>query len=125
MTNDDLYLAKTKSPASSGVASVSVLQFQVADTFFDIRDIGMQHILDIPVCKSVLVECQVFDSPPYLIDQSDSPVRILVETLYTRHRAVFYYLYDILCIVKQTGNTHYKFFFRKSHLFYQKLPVSC
>ena len=55
---------------------------------------------------------------------SDSPVRILVNAYDAQQLAVFHYLHDIRCIVKQPGNTHYKFFFRKSHLLYQVFPVS-
>lgn len=106
------------------VSPASVLQIQITDTFFDIRDISMQHILDILVCKPVFVESIMPDCLPYLINQSDSPVRILVNAYDAQQLAVFHYLHDIRCIVKQPGNTHYKFFFRKSHLLYQVFPVS-
>ena len=105
-------------------APASVLQFQITDTLFDVRDIGMQHILDILVCKPVFVESIMPDCLSYLINQSDSPVRILVNAHDAHKLAVFHYLYDIRSIVKQPGNPHYKFFFRKSHLFYQEFPVS-
>ena len=91
------------------VSPASVLQIQITDTFFDIRDISMQHILDILVCKPVFVESIMPDCLSYLINQSDSPVRILVNAHDAHHLAVFLYMYDIRCIVKEIGYTLNKF----------------
>ena len=105
------------------VSPASVLQIQITDTFFDIRDIGMQHVLDVLVCKPVFVGRQVSDSPPYLMYELDRLFRIFFVALYARHRTVLYCMNNIMCIVKDRGYAVYKTCFRKIHLFHQEFPV--